>query len=48
MKILELIDDIPDPRMLGKVRHKLGTIIFTALCGVLSGCDDWIDINRLF
>lgn len=46
MKILELIDDIPEPRMLGKVQHSLSTIIFTALCGVLSGCEDWADINH--
>lgn len=46
MKILELIEAIPDPRMLGKVRHNLSTVIFTALCGVLSGCDDWADISH--
>ena len=46
MKILELIEDIPDPRMVGKVRHNLSTVLFTAMCGVLSGCDDWTDIQQ--
>ena len=45
MKILEMIEDIPDPRMSGKVQHKLSAIIFTALCAVLSGCESWSDIE---
>lgn len=45
MKILEKIESIVDPRMEGKVRHKLSTIIFASLCGVLSGCEDWPDIR---
>ena len=36
MKILTMIEEITDPRMLGKVQHNLGAIIFVALCGVLS------------
>ena len=45
MQILDFIEEIPDPRMEGKVRHKLSTIIFVALCGVLSGCESWSDIK---
>lgn len=45
MKILELIEDISDPRMEGKIRYKLSTIIFVALCGVLCGCESWNDIR---
>lgn len=45
MKILKMIEDISDPRMEGKVQHKLSTIIFVALCGVLSGCESWSDIR---
>lgn len=41
MKILKMIEDIDDPRMLGKVKHNLSTIIFVALCAVLCVCDDW-------
>ncbi len=39
MKILEMINDISDPRMEGKVQHKLSDIIFVALCGVLCSCE---------
>ena len=45
MKILTRIEEIADPRMVGKVRHKLSTIIFVTLCGILSGCEDWNDIR---
>ena len=40
-----MINDISDPRMEGKVQHKLSTIIFVALCGVLCGCESWGDIR---
>ncbi len=46
MSILELIQNIPDPRMEGKVKHNLGTILFVGLCGVLSGCESWSDIGE--
>jgi hypothetical protein len=36
MKILSLIEDIPDPRMEGKVVHNIGTIIFVSLCGIVT------------
>lgn len=45
MKILEIIDEISDPRMEGKVQHKLSTIIFVTLCGILCGCESWSDIR---
>lgn len=45
MKILTSIEEIIDPRMIGKVQHNLSTIIFVALCGILSGCEDWKDIS---
>jgi predicted transposase YbfD/YdcC len=45
MKILTRIEEITDPRMIGKVQHNLSTIIFVALCGILSGCEDWNDIH---
>ena len=41
MSILDLIEDIPDPRMRGKVTHKLSSIVFTTLCVMLSGCENW-------
>lgn len=45
MNILDLIQNIPDPRMEGKVKHSLGSILFVGLCGVLSGCESWSDIE---
>jgi predicted transposase YbfD/YdcC len=45
MNILDLINQIPDPRMVGKVIHNLGSIIFVTLCGVLSNCETWSDIS---
>jgi predicted transposase YbfD/YdcC len=40
-----MIAGISDPRMAGKVQHKLSSIIFVALCGVLCGCESWSDIR---
>lgn len=45
MNILDLIQKVPDPRMEGKIKHPLGTILFVGLCGVLSGCESWSDIK---
>ena len=45
MKILSLIEEIPDPRMEGKVIHNLSSILFVSLCGILSGCENWSDIR---
>lgn len=45
MKILKMISDIPDARMSALVQHNLSTIIFVSLCGILSGCEDWNDIQ---
>jgi len=45
MKILQEIGNIADPRMEGKVLHKLSSIIFVSLCGVLCGCESWGDIK---
>ena len=45
MDILELIQNIPDPRMEGKIKHNFGAILFVGLCGVLSGCESWSDIE---
>jgi predicted transposase YbfD/YdcC len=45
MNILELINEVPDPRIEGKVIHKFSSIIFVALCGILSNCESWSDIR---
>jgi len=45
MNILGLINNIRDPRMEGKVIHKFSSIIFVGLCAVLSGCENWSDVE---
>lgn len=40
-----MISDISDTRTPALVQHHLSTIIFTALCGILCGCEDWNDIK---
>lgn len=36
---------LTDPRVPGRRRHLLGDIIFIAICAVISGCDDWVQIE---
>ena len=45
MLILDLIEEIDDPRLRGKVHHPLESILFITLCAVLSGSDTWSDIE---
>ncbi len=45
MSILDLILNFPDPRMEGKIKHNLGSLIFTTLCAVLSGCESWTEVH---
>src|SRR5262245_5288306 len=35
---------LPDPRVVGRTRHRLMDIIVMALCAVIANCDDWPDI----
>lgn len=37
---------MPDPRMEGKVQYPLSTVVFITLCGILSGCESWIDVHN--
>lgn len=46
MKVLSLIEEIPDPRMEGKVVHSFSSVLFVSLCGILSGCESWSDIQH--
>lgn len=45
MRLLELIEDLPDPRVQGKVKYNFGSLVFVTLCGILSGCESWSDIS---
>jgi len=44
VRLFELIEDLPDPRMQGKVQHNFGAIVFVTMCVILSGCESWVDI----
>jgi len=35
---------LPDPRVVGRTRHRLLDIVALAICGVIGNCDDWPDI----
>ncbi len=37
---------LSDPRMRGKVRHKLIAIITITICAVISGADAWTDVEE--
>src|SRR6201997_4799334 len=36
---------ITDPRMDRQKAHKLIDVIMIAICGVIAGCDSWVDIE---
>lgn len=42
--IMVHFSSLSDPRILLKVRHKLIDLVVIALCGVISGADDWVEI----
>jgi predicted transposase YbfD/YdcC len=43
--LLRLFRDMPDPRMVGKISHKLHDILVITVCGVISGLDHWTGIE---
>jgi len=42
--IIDNFSELPDPRILLKTRHKLVDIVSMALCAVIAGADDWVEI----
>lgn len=44
-RFLEFFETLPDPRVERTKRHKLADIVFITIAAVLSGCDDWNDIE---
>lgn len=42
--ILEHFSSLSDPRVLLKTKHKLIDIVVMALCAVICGADDWVEI----
>lgn len=44
--IEKYFSSLSDPRMSGKVRHKLIDIIMITLCAVISGADAWTEVEE--
>jgi hypothetical protein len=44
-QMLRLFLEIPDPRMIGKVSHKLHDILVIAVCAILAGLDHWTEME---
>jgi len=43
--LLRLFRDLPDPRRVGKVAHKLHDILVITVCAVISGLEHWTQIE---
>jgi len=43
--LVQLFRDIPDPRMVGKISHKLHDILVITVCAVLCGLEHWTQIE---
>jgi predicted transposase YbfD/YdcC len=43
--LLRLFRDMPDPRMVGKISHKLHDILVITVCAVLCGLEHWTQIE---
>lgn len=43
--LLRLFRDLPDPRMAGKIAHKLHDILEITVCAVISGLEHWPQIE---
>jgi len=44
--IQECFGELEDPRMGGKIRHKLLDILVVTICAVLCGADTWVDVEN--
>lgn len=43
--LVQLFRDIPDPRMVGKISHKLHDILVITVCAVICGLEHWTQIE---
>jgi DDE_Tnp_1-associated len=43
--LIESFKDLPDPRSERNQDHPLMSILFIAICGAISGADNWVDIE---
>ncbi|MDQ6975814.1 MAG: ISAs1 family transposase [Mariprofundaceae bacterium] len=42
--ILSYFTSIPDPRVPGRISHKLEDIFFMTLCAAICGADNWVTV----
>ena len=42
---LDYFDDLPDHRIPKKCLHTVSEILLLTICGILSGCESWDDIE---
>ncbi len=45
MQILTLLEKIPDPREINRIKHPLSSIIFITLCAALCKAESWLDVQ---
>jgi len=43
---LDYFDDLPDPRMSGKIAYPMQELLLLSLCAMISGCESWFDIEQ--
>ena len=43
--LLDSFKDLPDPRSERNQEHPLMNILMVALCGAISGADNWVEIE---
>jgi predicted transposase YbfD/YdcC len=46
-RLVEALEAVPDPRRQGRnLRHRLVDVLVLGFCGVLCGCDDFVEIEK--
>lgn len=43
---LDYFEDLPDPRMSGKIAYPMSELLLLSLCAMISGCESWLDIEQ--
>jgi predicted transposase YbfD/YdcC len=46
VRLLEHLSIIRDPRVVGRTSHRLTDIIVMAVCAVIAGCENWVEIEQ--
>jgi len=43
--VQKYFEEIKDKRQSWKLKHKLSEVVVTTICAVISGCEEWEDIE---